>query len=125
VCSLTFQPFPRSLLEKSVQLGGNSLGLDPTNGTLVNLLMMSYWRNKCDDAQIQGVMKKALEQIEEDSAARSQVVDYKYMNYAYSYQDPISSYGQKNKKKLQEVSKVYDPEGLFQKAVPSPFKLFP
>lgn len=48
-----------------------------------------------------------------------------YMNYAYTSQDPIGSYGEENKAELQRVSNRYDPQGLFQKGVPGGFKLFP
>ncbi|KAJ8129084.1 hypothetical protein O1611_g4550 [Lasiodiplodia mahajangana] len=51
-------------------------------------------------------------------------VDYVYMNYASEDQDVIKSYGGENKKFLQETSKKYDPEGLFQKGVPGGWKLF-
>jgi hypothetical protein len=45
------------------------------------------------------------------------------MNYAYNFQDPITSYGSRNHEHLQTVSKTYDAEGLFQMAVPGGFKL--
>lgn len=49
-----------------------------------------------------------------------------YLNYAFDFQDPIGSYGEKNQAFLQETSKNYryNPEGLFQKGVPGGFKLF-
>jgi hypothetical protein len=40
------------------------------------------------------------------------------------WQDPIDSYGVTVKKELQEVSKKYDPTGMFQKQVPGGVKLF-
>lgn len=50
---------------------------------------------------------------------------YIYMNYAWKDQRVVDGYGQEMKKFLQDVSKKYDPDGLFQKAVPGGFKLFP
>ncbi len=47
------------------------------------------------------------------------------MNYAWIDQDPIVSYNAENKGRLQQVSKKYDPEGVFQKGCPGGFKLFP
>jgi hypothetical protein len=58
-------------------------------------------------------MKDVLEKIEREALTRNQAVDFKFMNYAFNFQDPIGSYGTENKKKLQEVSRKYDPEGLF------------
>jgi len=49
--------------------------------------------------------------------------EFIYLNYAAPWQKPITSYGQANKNFLQSVSKEYDPNSLFQKAVPGGFKL--
>lgn len=65
-----------------------------------------------------------LKAVDEDAAARGQAVPYKYLNYAFDFQDPIGSYGAKNKQFLQEVSKRVDPDGVFQQGVPGGFKLF-
>jgi hypothetical protein len=71
------------------------------------------------------VTKEVLQKIKKDSAERNQAVDFEYMNYASNFHDPISSYGGENMSKLQEVSRKYDLERLFQNSVPSSFKLFP
>jgi hypothetical protein len=71
-----------------------------------------------------GMMKEVLENIDRDSGERETAVSFKYMNYAFTFQDPIASYGQVNKAKLREVGGRYDPEGLFQKGVSGGFKLF-
>lgn len=47
-----------------------------------------------------------------------------YLNYADKGQEVIRGYGEGNRKELRRVSKVYDPEGVFQKAVVGGFKLF-
>ncbi|PVH99983.1 FAD-binding domain-containing protein [Periconia macrospinosa] len=124
VCSLTLQPYTVSLLKKSAESGGNSLGLDPSKGPLVSVLLLSYWKEKSDDEKVLAFMKDTVQKIKVDAKAKNQSVDYEYMNYAASFQDPIGSYGAENKKKLQDVSRKYDPEGFFQKAVPGGFKLF-
>lgn len=119
---LTLQAYPRSLLRKTAELGGNVLGLDPSE-PLLTILLLTYWKRKEDDEQILSVLKGALEAIEKDADARGQRVPYTYLNYASDFQDPFSSYGEENKKFLQEVGRKYDPEGLFQKNVPGGFKL--
>ncbi|KUJ15927.1 FAD-binding domain-containing protein [Mollisia scopiformis] len=123
--SFTLQPYPISLLEKSASAGGNFLGLKSADGPLVSVLLMSYWKNKADDEAVLGFMKTALEKIKQEAALRDKLVFYLYMNYAFSHQDPISSYGAVNKAKLQEISSKYDPEGMFQRGCPGGFKLFP
>lgn len=123
-CSLTLQPYSTSLLRKSEALGGNVLGLSAEDGPLVSILALTWWKNKADDEKIVGTFRTVIETIDQDAGSRGTAVPFKYMNYAWDFQDPISSYGEKNRAFLQEVSKNYDPEGVFQKGVPGGFKLF-
>lgn len=123
--SFTLQPYPVSLMEQSEATGGNSLGLKSSDGPLVSLLLLSYWQNRDDDDTVISFMKESLEKMKQDAASRQQLLPFVYMNYAWTHQDPINSYGSENKKKLQDASRKYDPEGLFQKACPGGFKLFP
>ncbi|KAI1199439.1 FAD-binding domain-containing protein [Nemania serpens] len=124
VFSLTFQPYPVSLLERCLEAGGNITGLTPTSGPLVSILVLMNWENKDDDGTILGTARSILEAIDEDATARGQAVPYKYLNYASDFQDPIGSYGAENKQFLQDVSKRLDPDGIFQHGVPGGFKLF-
>ncbi|KAF4633235.1 hypothetical protein G7Y89_g4884 [Cudoniella acicularis] len=123
-CSLTFQPYPVSLLETSAAKGGNSLGLDAAHGPVVSVLLLTYWNSKKDDARITEAMKGALESIQAQAVEKTTALKYVYLNYAADFQDPIGSYGGLNKAFLQGVSKTHDFEGLFQKGVPGGFKLF-
>ncbi|KAI1355543.1 FAD-binding domain-containing protein [Xylaria sp. FL0043] len=122
-CSLTFQPYPVSLLQQSVVKGDNSLGLDPSVPA-ISVLLLTYWDEKSDDELITGTMRSALESIRERTTQMGTALDYVYLGYAADFQDPISSYGSANKKGLQDISRKYDPSGLFQKGVPGGFKLF-
>ncbi|EPE34586.1 FAD-binding protein [Glarea lozoyensis ATCC 20868] len=97
VSSFTLQPYPKSLLQKT---------------------------NKSDDETILATAKGVIEAIDKEAVAKGQDVAYKYLNYAFDFQNQIGSYGVKNKEMLQEVSRKYDSEGLFQKGVPGGFKLF-
>ncbi|KAI1205189.1 FAD-binding domain-containing protein [Annulohypoxylon truncatum] len=123
VLCLTLQAYPKSLLRKTNEFGGNVLGID-AGEPLVTVLLLTYWKNKEDDEQILAILRGALEAIEKDAEKRGQRVPYIYLNYASGFQDPFTSYGEENKKFLQEVSRKYDPEGLFQRNVPGGFKLF-
>ncbi|KAK8137110.1 FAD-binding domain-containing protein [Apiospora sp. TS-2023a] len=123
--SMTLQPYARSLLEASAAQGGNSLGLSPADGPLVSVLLLTYWSNKSDDTAVLETMESILGSIKSRAAARDMLIPYTYMNYAFTSQDTIGSYGAENKAELQRVSKRYDPQGLFQKGVPGGFKLFP
>lgn len=46
------------------------------------------------------------------------------MNYASAGQPVIEGYGEENVRFLREVSRKYDPKGVFQRRVPGGFKLF-
>ncbi|KAI1382908.1 uncharacterized protein F4822DRAFT_440683 [Hypoxylon trugodes] len=122
--SLTFQPYPVSLLQQSVAKGGNSLGLDSSGGPVISVLLLNYWKNKSDDGRIRSVMKGVLESIRAMAKENKTALEFVYLNYAADFQDPSASYGPRNKQMLQEVSKKYDPDGLFQRGVPGGFKLF-
>lgn len=89
----------------------------------MSILLLNLWRNKADDDIIIQTFRGVLEKIDEDAASRGTAVPFKYMNYAYSVQNPITSYGAESYKKLLQVSRKYDAEGLFQKGVPGGFKL--
>jgi len=122
--SYTLQPYPVSCLKKSIELGGNSLGLNPEDGPLVNIALLGFWKNKTDDETIMGFMRSTIEAIQKMAEKKGTAVPYTFMNYSDTFQDPIASYGEENKKKLQAVSGKYDPDGVFQKGVPGGWKLF-
>lgn len=50
-------------------------------------------------------------------------VEYKYLNYATSWQDPLGSYGERNLDNLRDVGRKYDPKGVFQNLCPGGFKI--
>lgn len=118
-CAFTLQPYPKTLLEKC----DNSLGLKTEDGPLMSILLLNWWKNASDDDLVIKTFKKVLEDIDADAATRGTSVPFKYMNYAYDFQDPIASYGAVSHQKLRQVSEKYDAEGLFQKGVPGGFKL--
>lgn len=122
--SFTLQAYPTSLLDKTALAGGNSLGIAPQDGPLMSILILSFWKNKDDDERIHSTFKGVIEAVDREATTRGTAVPFKYMNYAAPFQDPIESYGKENKAKLQAASNKYDPEGLFQKAVPGGWKLF-
>ncbi|KAI1648242.1 uncharacterized protein F4817DRAFT_314867 [Daldinia loculata] len=66
-CSFTLQPYPVSLLEKSAQNGGNSLGLNAANGPLVSVLLLSYWQDAEDDKRVLEMIV-ALEKIKAEAS---------------------------------------------------------
>lgn len=122
--SLSFQPIPVVLLEVAERKGGNSLGLDPANGPLVNFLLTVTWDDPADDALVTAKAQELYERSEAAAAEMGVQEDYLYLNYAAEWQDPIAGYGADVVARLQATSKKYDPRGVFQKQVPGGFKLF-
>ena len=49
---------------------------------------------------------------------------YLYLNYAAPSQDPIAGYGNVNLAALRRVSRIYDPDQVFQNLVPGGYKLY-
>ncbi|KAK6822540.1 hypothetical protein PG987_014085 [Apiospora arundinis] len=125
VFSFTMQPYPVSLLKRTEPAGGGEgdvLGLSPHDGPLVSILLLLYWNKTEDDETVLGTAKEILEAIDTDAAARGMSVPFKYLDYAFSFQDPIDKYGLENQTKLQEASRRY--HGMLQNGVPGGFKLF-
>lgn len=122
--TLTIQPIPPAITSKSAPLGGNSLGLNPSEGAFALCLISGTWDSPEIDAVIESTAKGLNSQI--IAAAKSNGVFNKwvYVNYAAEFQDPIGGYGPANQAKLRVVSRRYDPQPLFQRHVPGGFKLF-
>lgn len=104
--------------------GKNSLGYGHNPGPLVNIFIGFSWLNASDDANITAASKAFIRRGQDAARKRDLLYRVQYLNYAAEWQDPIAGYGPAGKKRLQKVSKKYDPAGIFQKAVPGGFKLF-
>jgi hypothetical protein len=50
-------------------------------------------------------------------------LEWTYLNYADKSQDPLSSYGPENIRKMKDAAAKYDPDQVFQKLVPGGFKI--
>ena len=100
------------------------MGLDSSGGPLVLCLLSVSWLAEADDTFISKTAKKLFDEIDKRAGEEGLAVGWKYLNYAAKWQDVIGGYGEVNRKKLQEASRKYDPDGLFQKGVPGGYKLF-
>ncbi|MCJ1436396.1 hypothetical protein MMC27_005775 [Xylographa pallens] len=124
--ALTAQPLPQAFSRNTPRLGGNSLGLDAaSDGPLILLLLTAKWTDAADDNHMHTAVKDTLEAIDLAAKAANTYHRFRYLNYAAGWQDPIEGYGGTNRARLQETSRKYDPEGIFQHACPGGFKLFP
>lgn len=81
------------------------------------------WSNATDDEKIYAATSKVI-QRSIDAAKKLGVYNrYIYQNYAARGQDVFAGYGEENRQRLIEISKKYDPKGVFQKLQPGYFKL--
>jgi hypothetical protein len=117
------QPMPLIFSEHSVEKGGNVLGLDQAEENLVLFHFHLGWLDEADDELFEGAADDVIRKISEYSRSIDQDHPYIYLDYAHINQDPLSSYGAKNVKLLNDVSMKYDPDGVFQTMVPGGFKI--
>lgn len=119
-----FQPIPALFTEHSVAAGGNVLGLDQMEGNHLQWLSANAVKTAEFEAIVHRRASTMKTQLEEYAASIGALVPWQYVNYADPSQNPLKSYGKKNIEFLKEVSKKYDPTGVFQKMVPSGFRLY-
>lgn len=76
-----------------------------------------------NDEQIQSAVEDLLQKFRNIASGKGLLHRYIFTNYGYYKDDVLASYGKNSVQKMWEVSKRYDPNGLFQKAMPGGFKL--
>jgi hypothetical protein len=145
-----FQPLTTNILEQMAKRGGNVLGLSPEDAPLMGTSALSQlhhksetqdakknsncfpsivcsfgweWSSEADDALVLG----GIENVHRRSVAAAKEMglyhDYIYMNYAAPHQDPVESYGEKEREFLKKVLGKYDHEGVFGRLMPGGFKI--
>ena len=88
------------------------------------MLINATWKRASDDALVYAAVDELFGKIEAKAKELGVFNRWKYMNYAAGHQDVIAGYGEETKRMLQDVSRKYDPEGLFQKGCVGGFKVF-
>jgi FAD/FMN-containing dehydrogenase len=119
--TFVLQPF---LPEWARKGDATPLGID--NGTNEPLVIVGFsinWTEGRDDKFVQDTTRSVIEQIDAVAATNGTGHRYRFLNYCAEWQRPFESYGEENWRFLKEVSKKYDPEGLFQKGCIGGFKL--
>lgn len=110
---LTYQTLPPQFPENP-----NCMGLDPDlelHKSHLVLIISIYWSEAKETEPMSKLTQDAVMEIEKVSREEGALHEWKYMNYAGSWQDPVKSYGEKTLKELKDVSRKYDPKGIFQK----------
>ncbi|KAM3064987.1 hypothetical protein ACMFMG_001195 [Clarireedia jacksonii] len=120
VWTLVMQPLLPSWLQKG---DANPLGLNGVDEPLILVSFTVNWDKDEDDELVNTITRKAIENMEAVAVRSGTAHPYRYMNYCAQWQKPFQSYGETNLRLLQETSKKYDPDGLFQKGCVGGFKL--
>ncbi|PVH91512.1 FAD-binding domain-containing protein, partial [Periconia macrospinosa] len=117
------EPITVNLLKAAKNAGGDAIDLDPEQGPFVVSLLYGSWSDPALDSMIEKWVLATIDAIDKDAKSQGLHYPWTFLNDAGQKQDPISTYGYgKSLPRLQEVSKKYDPTGVFQRAVPG-FKL--
>jgi hypothetical protein len=111
----------------------NALGLSspsageanhPENAETLYLLHIAcWWHHAADDDAVYAFIRSTLSAIAHDAEKLGAAHDFLYMNYASQFQHVLAGYGADNLRRLRDVAKIYDPQGVMQALVPGGFKL--
>ena len=118
-----FQPVPTLFAQRSIDRGGNMLGLDKFKENALLWLITG----STETPEHHSVMREKLANFSAAlinfGGARSSNIDWQYLNYVDQTQNPLKSYGKQNVEFMRKVAAKYDPSGMFQKKVVSGWKI--
>ncbi|KAF2675969.1 putative oxidoreductase [Lentithecium fluviatile CBS 122367] len=122
VWSLTFHPIVPSTISKSTFLQSAIPTLSSPPKPIIIAQITGTWKDGKDTAAVEVTAVQLISDI--DAAAKEEGLQtgYVYLNYAHSGQKVFGE-GERLQQ-LRDVSKRYDPDGIFQHCVPGGFKLF-
>ncbi|KAF1850327.1 FAD-binding domain-containing protein [Cucurbitaria berberidis CBS 394.84] len=119
-----FQAIPTIFAKHSEERGGNVLGLEREKDNAIMLLSNIAVKGGSDtEARARTQLRAYGEELQAFAAAQGGSVEWQFMNYADSYQNPLGSYGAENVAKIKAASAKYDPKGIFQTRCPGGFKI--
>lgn len=115
-----FFPLTQAMIEHGDEHGGNAMGLDEvsSDGENASIFLISLAISGQDNAaKAFAAAKQFVDDIDAYATALGLGLNWgwRFLNYAYGYQDPIASYGQAAREKIRAASDAYDPGKVFQK----------
>ncbi|KAI5926902.1 FAD-binding domain-containing protein [Camillea tinctor] len=118
-----FQPLPRSFIQRSIEAGGNVMGLEQhdSDGIIWGLHVMV--RTPELETWAFPRLRRAYEGVREFAKSIDGLLSWTTANYAHPTQEVFQSYGKENVKRIREVALKYDPDGVFQHLCPGGFKI--
>jgi len=119
----SYEPLPSYVAGLSAKRGGNMLGLNSTQDSLIVMMLAPRW----SDAEYDETMRDAIiEWVTAVNQATQQMGAFNpflYLNYAGDFQDPLGGYGTASVEFMKQVAKKYDPDSVFQELMPGGFKI--
>lgn len=119
--SLSFEPLPPQIYKRDA--AGNALGLTDRDGSLVVCLLSQVWSDDADNERATAASAALVSSIEKSARDLGAYDPFVYLNYAGTWQDPISSYGDESGQQLRQLRDKVDPDGVFTRLVPGGFKI--
>ncbi|KAL8910197.1 MAG: hypothetical protein Q9171_004495 [Xanthocarpia ochracea] len=121
--ALVMQPITIPMIRLFRKNGGNALGITEEDGPLTLMNVAIMWSDEADDERIMAAAERIIERARNVAREMGLVSRYIYQNYASRGQDVFGGYGVENLRRLREIRRVYDPDGVFQRLQPGYFKL--
>ncbi len=119
---MSLQPIVPTVIARSPFLQDAIPDLGSNTRPIVVAQLTGTWKDSRDTAVIEAVALKLIRDITIATRIYDMQTGYIYLNYAHAGQ---SFFGEGRRKQwLKEMSRKYDPEGIFQHCVPGGFKLF-
>ena len=120
---IVYNPLTVGTILAMSKRGGNALGLKAEDGPLIILNINLHWSNINDESRMRTFMRRMIERIQKAAESRGTHHLYRFQNHAFEEQDIFQGYGTDSFKRLKEVRKSVDPDGVFQRLQPGYFKL--
>lgn len=110
------QPVTKEVVDIMQQRGGNVMGLESVvaDGPIHMYNIVLTVKTSEDQDKILPIAFALNKAIQDKAAELGFKRDWIFPNYAHGSQDPLSHYGSENIAFMREVSKKYDPNGVFQ-----------
>ncbi|CVK91316.1 related to 6-hydroxy-d-nicotine oxidase [Fusarium mangiferae] len=103
---------PAATMAMSKARGGNALGLDVEGHLIINLFSLS-WTDSAMDNAAYALANDFTADFQKAAKSLGVFHPFIYINYANQGQDVFASYGEENHRRLIEVQRALDPEGVF------------
>lgn len=114
LCS--FFPLTQAMITHGNERGGNAIGLDEiSGGKNGSIFLVSLALNGTENAALAvPIVERLVAEIDAYADSLGLNWGWRFLNYAYGYQNPIATYGAAGQEKIRAAGTKYDPEQVFQ-----------